>query len=680
MKTMNKTYSVSEAAKMLGYSTNSIYSFLKRGEIKATRLGKGKFRIPQKEIDRLFPKELKEMPEKPAEDKSVKEEALILPKVPKKAAEVPEVLTPVKEVVNVPESAILEAPRPGSSLADLSGETAVHTLRLWFEERVGLPKLFDWLTSLTSIILGVSLFLYSSQLDVLSLGRLSLWLNPIRLTMIFGGVGLILAAMIQEEIGRYTNLTNYFRFILAAAFLGLAVILYAGGDIDGFLVHGLFGLAILVEALSGIPSSVVYVLYIFGLLISVFVVANFFPEGSGLSMITTGLRSVFGGFEWILSLLVLLLIMAGLYGYLLNKKFLRVISFVYGVLLCGLALYYGAGNYWSRAFAVLIAGMMGMVLSYWEMFRAKLVTDRTLVFKMFGSVMLCFVVPILLVAVVQGAMVSDAYRDLADKAEFAKVDLVNTVTDLKQGATDLSGNKSFINAFVAAKNEDLVNQLRFLSLGRTDVGIVGVINAKGKPLGVYPASEVFMATDFSKAEYFTAVMKTGIPYVSKNLEDLSLGIDKDFLIAVPTVNAKNIVSGVLVIALSGVNTANELQRVGQGSLGQEVVVVGDGARVIVHPNVAKLGSVVSEADGIYDLWNSTAVNKEGYNWRGVHSLFAASRDTEYGLTVIVSQPIQKVLDVSSSWLAWMLFLLLIGGMVVMISFIFIKSTEEKERD
>ena len=50
---MPKTYSVKEAAAILGFSTNTIYSFLNAKKLKGIRIGKGKFRIPQSEIDRM---------------------------------------------------------------------------------------------------------------------------------------------------------------------------------------------------------------------------------------------------------------------------------------------------------------------------------------------------------------------------------------------------------------------------------------------------------------------------------------------------------------------------------------------------------------------------------------------------------------------------------------------------
>lgn len=651
---MKKTYSVSETAKILGYSTNSIYGFLKEGLINSVRIGKGKFRIPEKEI--------KKFEDNKGEKKTIES---------KKMSE-------ADQDVFLP-SSLLPPPRPGKSLSDLSGESFLHTFSLWLVERVGFPTLFDWLISLTSIVLGMSLFLYSNQQEVLSLGRLSLWLNPIRLGMIFGGLGLILASMIQEEVGRLVNLTNIFRYFLGAAFLGLSGVLLSGGDVDGFLIHGLFGLVILIEALSGVESSTLYMFYVFGLLISVFIALNFFPDSSGMSMIILGLKSVLGGFGWLLSLLVLVLITSGLYGFFWNKRFLKNISFVYGLMLCGLALYYGIENYWSKAFAVLMAGLIGMALPFWDSFKARLVIERTLVFKVFGSVLVSFILMIFMIAAVQGTLISNANRGIAEKAEFAQVELSRTIDGLTQGVTDLSKNEVFINALVRSQSKELANQLKFLLLGRTDVAIAGVIDAKGKPIASYPAATILGSFSFADAGFFKSTLNTGKTYVSVTLEDFIEGIDDVILIAVPTVDTKNVVSGVLVVAVSGVNLSSELQRVGDSTLEQEIVAIGEEGKIVVHPDADKLGTVVSEADGSYDLWKTNALNVEGYNRKGVHSLFGSSRLSKYGLTIIASEPTQKVFDVSLAWLTWLLILPLFIGIVMLTAIVFIKTPEKMEK-
>jgi excisionase family DNA binding protein len=659
---MKSTYSVAEAAKLLGYSKNSVYGFLKNKEIKSTRLGKGKFRIAQEEIARVLARK----PEEIQKTEEVEDEPRSRP-VERKVGD-----------GDVLQSALLPPPRPGKSLSDLSGESVLHTLRLWFAERVGFPSLFDWLASLNSIIIGLSLYLYSSQLDLLSLGRLSLWLNPIRLGLMLGGVGLILASMIQGEVNKKVSPTNIFRFFLSATYFGLAAVLFIGAEYDGFLIHGLFGLMILVEAISGVESATLYVLYILGLLASIFVTFSFFPNSSFMGSAMLGLKSIFGSFSWLISLLMIVLFMSGIYGLFWNKKLLRNISLVYGVLLCVLAIYYGSGNFWSRSFSVLIAGLIGLVLPNWEMFKARLVTDRPMVFKMFGTVLVCFAVVILLIAVVQGTLVNNTNRVLFDKAEFVKVELAKNINDLKAGATDLANNSSFINAYNRVQREELNNQLKLLSLGRKDLVIVGVIDKGGKVLVTYPASVVISDTIFSKSGFYTTIMNTGGVYNSAELESLTGEINNVFVIAVPIADSRKVVNGVLVVAISGVNLSSEMQSIGQAELGQEVFAIGEGGKMMIHPDLSKLGTVVNEADTGYDLWKSELINKDGYNYRGVHCLFGASRLPEYGQTLIVAEPLQKALDVSSSWLSGLLLLLLVVGIGVLVAYIYINKKPIEE--
>ena len=374
----------------------------------------------------------------------------------------------------------------------------------------------------------------------------------------------------------------------------------------------------------------------------------------------------------------MILIIMGLYGYLWNRKFLKIVVMVYGFLLCALAIFYGAGNYWSRAFVLLIAGMIGLVLPSWGKFRTSLETDRAMVYKMFGLVLLCFTIPIMLVAVVQGTMINNAYRNLKDKADFAKMQLTNTLDSTLQASTDLASNPNFVTAFTRSQSDQLTNQIRFLSLGRNEVLLTQVINSKGKSMAVYPLSNIYSTMDFSSANFFTTVMKTGNNYVSKNLESLGVDLKNVLLVAVPALNYSNTVNGVILTVLSGVNLTNDLQEIGEKTLGQEVVVVDDEGRTIVYPNVTKLGMLLNEGDTSYNIWKNGLNIAEGYNWNGFHSVFGASANTKYGMTVIFSQPIRKVLDVSTSWLAWLLFVQLIVGMVVFMYFFYVKNTQMKE--
>lgn len=68
-----KNYTVKEVARLLGFSTNTVYKYLDEGQIKATRLGsEGRFRIPASEVSKLVPDNtFPEKIEKPCDEPSV---------------------------------------------------------------------------------------------------------------------------------------------------------------------------------------------------------------------------------------------------------------------------------------------------------------------------------------------------------------------------------------------------------------------------------------------------------------------------------------------------------------------------------------------------------------------------------------------------------------------------------
>ena len=226
-----KVYTVKEAARLLGYSTNTVYAHLRSGEIKSVRVGRGKFRIPASELSKF--EGVSDM-----ERKSVEEG--------------------VVEWAVEPAPLVLPTPRPGRSLADLAGESPWHVIKLWLAERVGLPRLFDWFTGLASIVLGLSMFLYNRQLDSLIGGNLAEWFWPLRLALIIAGFGLILADMIQEEFTLYRHLNNVFRVILVVVYFFLTYLSVRMGDADGVIINGLFGAVILLEAVFDLSSTVSY--------------------------------------------------------------------------------------------------------------------------------------------------------------------------------------------------------------------------------------------------------------------------------------------------------------------------------------------------------------------------------------------------------------------------------------
>lgn len=630
---MKKTYSVSEAAKLLGYSTNSVYSFLKKGDIKSIRLGKGKFRIPQDEIDRLLSKES------------------------------PMVLEPVQ----------LEKPRPGKSLSELGSDKPLRTIVLWFQERAGLPSLFDWFVALSSIVLGISLFIYNKQLDILLVGRFALWFTPIKIALLCGGVGLILADMLRDETSVFKNFNNVFRYILAVTFLGLAFIQLQANDADGFLINGLFALIIVIEAVFGVISSTAYMLYLLGLLVEISLILYLYPGDSGLSEISAAVSKVMGGSTWIFGILSILIIGLSIFGYLWNKMVLKIVLGLSGIAMVALAIYYVNVGYYARSFFILITGMIGMLLPFWEQFKQRYEDDRTLTFRMFGIVLMMFSLAVLIVGSVQTVLINNGIKNLSEKTDFAKVTIETEMTNAQSTLQGLTQNSVFVKAYDAKKTADLNSFLKAIFNNNKSFNNVVITDLSGKALAEYPESTEFTNVDFSRDAFFSEVVSSGKAYVSQQVEYFSPDIDKAIVVAMPISDtAGGKVLGVAMVTYSADYLTSLMQTIAVTSEGQVITLVDNGGKWIVFPDTTAIGTAVAESDSSYYLWNQNFGLTKGYDRFGQYSIFVEEKSGTLDWSVIVSQPMSTALDVSRSGLTLVLFLLLAASVTVVLFIHFFK--------
>lgn len=643
---MKKTYSVSEAAKLLGYSTNSVYSFLKKGDIKSIRLGKGKFRIPQDEIDRLLSKESMGVD----------------------AAE------PAKKEPTISAPIQLERPRPGKSLLDLGSDKPLRTIVLWFQERAGLPSLFDWFIALSSIVLGISLFIFNKQLDILLVGRFALWFTPIKIALLCGGVGLILADMVRDETSVFKNFNNVFRYILAATFLGLAFIQLQSNDADGFLINGLFAVVIVIEAVFGVISSTAYMFYLLGLLVEISLILYLYPGDSGLSEISAAVSKIMAGSTWIFGVLSVLVIGLSVFGYLWNKIVLKAVLALAGMAMVILSVYYVNIGYYARSFFILITGMIGMLLPFWEQFKRRYEDDRTLTFRMFGLVLMTFSMAVLIVGSVQSVLINNGIKNLLEKTDFARVTVETEMTNAQSTLEGLTQNSVFIKAFDAKKTDDMNSFLKAIFNKNKSFNNVVITDLSGKALAEYPESTEFTNVDFSKDAFFSSVVSSGKAYVSKQVEYFSPDIDKAIVVAIPISDtAGGKVLGVAVVTYSADYLTSLLQTIAVTAESQVITLVDSGGKWIVFPDTTVIGTAVAESDATYNLWNLSLGEANGYDRFGQYSMFVSEKSNSLDWSVVVSQPISTVLDVSRSGLTLVLFLLLAAAITVVYSYVFSKN-------
>ncbi len=664
---MEKSYSVKEASKLLGYSMNSVYSFLKDGSIKSVRIGKGKFRIPQSEIDKF----LVVSPNSEKNSGTVSVE-----KVESKIA-VEEMVSEAKKEAYPNDSGtlILPVPRPGKSLEELGGEKPLTVLKLWFEERVAIPRLFDWFISLSSIILGISMFLHTKQVDVLLVGRYSMWFGPIRISLMLSGLGLIVADMIQEEFLRYRSLSNYFRAVLVATYAGLAWILLLGADIDGFAIYGLFAVAILIEAAFAVKSSTAYMVYIQSFLIATALIFFYYPADPSLSAIGGGLVQILDGYKWLWLVVVGFLVSVTLYGFFWEKKVLKTYSAFCGMLLIILALYFANSNYWDRAFFVLIAGMIGMIEPIWETFKLKFQTDRPMVFRMFGIILMFFSLVVVLISITQSILMEDANRNLAEKSDFGRILINNTVDDGFSALDGIAQNPLFQNAFKARDSEGMDSFTKAIFRNNVDLGVVVALDNKGEAVSSYPYSSNILRQNYSRDIFFRNTIGE-IRYFSRTIEPLGGVSETSIIIATPIVEKGSVVIGAMLATIDLNSLGDRLSEITAPALDQKVMLIDGEGRWLFTREGGRVGEKINESDTASLLWSRSPGAEIGYDSTGKYTLFRSSKSRDLGWTVVTAEPIFSILDVSRSGLMIVLFLLSVAVLTVSFSFVFSKKRVE----
>ena len=246
-------------------------------------------------------------------------------------------------------------------------------------------------------------------------------------------------------------------------------------------------------------------LFIQGLLISTALIFVYFPTDPSLSQIAGGLFLMLDGFKWIWTMVVASLILITLYGFFWEKKVLKTFSAFCGMLLIFLALYFANNNYWDRAFFVLMAGMIGLIEPIWELFKLKFQTDRPMVFRMFGTVLMFFSLVIILIAIVQSILLQDANRSLAEKADFGRLTAENVVNFGFSALDGIAQNPLFQKAFKTRDIEGMDSFTKAIFKNNADLGIVLVLDNAGKAISSYPFSSDVVGRYYMSEIFFRSV-------------------------------------------------------------------------------------------------------------------------------------------------------------------------------
>ena len=555
---MAATYTVKQVADILGYSTNSIYTFLKEKRIRGVRVGRGRFRVPQEELDRL--------------------------------------LTTVKSS-NVPSAGMAAAAANTIPAAPVAHTWDVVPGEVTPGRRVEVPNYFEWYLGIASIILGASLSVFSKTFEDAATGWITAMKPTIQTAFIAGGIGLLLTDI--RGMGR-TYWHKIFYGVLVGTYLVYAAFLYEIQDGDGALFYGGVGLVGVVGwmfGVGGVGRVTLYVLWIMAIAGPVSFV--YLPEDIHIAPWLTNL-SLFGP----LSSIVIAVFSAGsavIAGllYLRRKRAYTLMMVSIGLALSLFAFWFAAANYWSRSLFTLCTGFFCLFTPVWLGHVFTHQEDRRAVFGLFSAVTLLYLISIAVVTVFQLNMYEYATGEIRRKLDYARIVIEQILEQNQAGIEGMAVNPAIVRAFVKKDIDALAGVGRGFFDANTSLRRVLFIAPGGDILLYYPLTNTPTITNTVFRDYYTIPFTTKKTYVSDVFVTRTESPVKTVAISAPVLGAGgSAVVGLVVGSLDLDRLGRRLQEFTSDALGEYVTLVDKNGIRMIHPDPALVGTSIAADDAV----------------------------------------------------------------------------------
>lgn len=627
---MAATYTVKQVAKILGYSTNSIYTFLKEKRLKGIRVGKGRFRIPQSEMDRLL-----------TTSKSEKQTLTVVPA----------------------ETNVTQNITPGGNqiFSDLLNQPS--------DISIDIPTLFDWFAGISAIVLGLSISMFTRVVEEFATLGSSQWMFSVMVTMITGGIGLLVSdfAKTKRQVWR-----NIFRIILAVVFGGLATLNFSSGDFEGGIIFGLISVALIGATLFTTKTIYYYCLFvitlIFFLPLSAYAETN--PRTEFISFIVKSPLGFIFIIGWTLG--SFLLAFSICYSRNRNRIFYRLGTGVASLILVVLSILYARGMYWGRAFTLLLSGIVMIVVPFWDQLSFSYRRDRKTVLGMFGLILMLFISAVLVIRVIQSALVDAVLSQVVDKVAFAVTTLNTGAEAAKLTISHGSQNPELIRSLDAKKSDPelALNTVKAFYETRGMLDRISVLNAKGEMVALYPYEDQ-KEINWSVSPWFTVPVTTKNQYVSPLSNWPGAGGGKGYIISSPVINDQEQAVGVLAGFLP-VNAFNNKISALINIQSGEYISIADGKtnQLLVHPDKLMIGQAVASSDPAYLGSQGQRGGREVYGATGERLLSGYSPLSFGSLGLSVSIPAVKAIQYVFTDIIIIFILLILSILIIAFSVFF----------
>lgn len=547
---MAATYTVKQVAEILGYSTNSIYTFLKEKRIEGVRVGKGRFRIPQSELDRL----------------------LLTSKKQTAVTVQPQTITPQAGVV------------------DAANYVPITPSHVFGGLRIAVSNVFDWFVATNAIISGTALFLFNESFatPVASPAMRDLVVALVRVVLIGAGVGVFLS----NVVGKHAyNWRRFFLSILTLAGAGMVVMFWRLHDIDGMFLYGFISMTILISMLAPIGGLAAFSLYLSLLGATAWILPLVAAPDSHIVSLTTMLHVSGGSLAVIMAAVGILFTVTLWWGYFRERKMFWFSTWIAAFIFFALSFGYAQSDYWARAFFCVVTGITSMFAYLWEeLVASSSKREHLLLAGVFGGLGAVLLIGIIVVRVMQIGVIETVKREDVQKVGYARARTEMAINDVKNTLLGVVANPAFVDAF-STKDVATLNALsRIMFDSNKNIRRFVYLDSAGQGFLLYPYG-TFDQPNFAFRDYFRATRDTGQIFVSDVFQASADQSRREVVVvAAPVFNTTHQFIGTIGASFNLDGLGARLQQIGIPERGEYITIVDSKGRLIVSPDTTLIGT------------------------------------------------------------------------------------------
>ncbi|OGK47388.1 hypothetical protein A2963_04615 [Candidatus Roizmanbacteria bacterium RIFCSPLOWO2_01_FULL_40_13] len=574
---MSETYTVKQVADILGFSTNSIYTFLKQGRLKGIRVGKGRFRITEEELGRVLHLSKKGQIQESAE--------------PSLSGQ----LINGKEIKETANQSYIVSELP--------------------KAHIDVASVFDWFIAIASIASGFSLLLFNQYFARLNSAGFLYWMLPMQVSFVAGGAGLIITDLYRNSLSKIWH--RVFHYILTGTYLAFAFSRYQIGEFGTGFIFGLAGVCLILNLIFQIRGIEMLLFFI-----------SIFSVGSAITLLNRVSA------PWIIEniielnpystilLIVLALVFSVLAWWTRNKKrrAFWLTMMLYGAVFTLLSFWFAGNLSWTKAFFVLILGLTALLTPVWDTLSVQKRLEKRIIPPIFLGILLITVITASVIWLMEQNMKEFVDRELKNKLEYGQLLLDSNLEAVEKSITDATQSRILLEAMAADDKELIREVLRLVIDGNANIRLALALNKNGDLLNVYPHT-ILTEDNFYNRDYFRQASE-GKVYTSNLFDTKTPDKRKALVVSTPIHSPENNeIMGVLVFSLNLDSLSSRLQKVANPENGEYFILIDKRNRIIASPlknQIGKLNDLYTESVSykenkeLYEFESNIIIDKTGW--------------------------------------------------------------------